>query len=405
MILPMPSRRHNDPQRLLDMLKKHAEEVNSDSPSASLELELPSGRRRFKLKNDLDQTTREQIESEALAHVHGPYAVLRVLSPHVVQTVDRAARSAAEWMLDSVPEFLDPVNQHRIEYKDENQSLEAMHRSIMDLNPRVADVWRLITATSLEAWEEGQSEPPAVWLDVQDLLAAMGFTKHHKGGYRPEHLEQAAAAIATLCNMWIVAPLGSKIYPENPASKRRKGKVLTAARSSAVLLKVAVDEIRDLFGNAMPMRWQVRPGTWIRDYPRTFAPMLKALVELNATGAINIWAKSIGTELTYLRAEKMDGHCVLTVEHLLLRSGLLREVEKWSAQRNAARAYEYLENALHLLQKLNLFSTWRYDPQDQQELELTKRTERFRRWMSCKLEVEFSLGELFERARLDPPTD
>ncbi|NJK46209.1 MAG: hypothetical protein HC933_19865 [Pleurocapsa sp. SU_196_0] len=352
---------------LVDMLEQHADPVDEHNigTEAFLEVGGTGETRRYRLKPDLDARTRTRIEALAQEYLRQPNATLNILTPSTAQSVDRAVRSSDGWSFDGdAPQFTDEINRHTVEYVADGQTREAMHRSVLALNPRVADVWRLVTASALEAWQPGQAEPPAVWLDVLELLQAMGFEKHHKGGHRQEHVQAAAEAVAALCNLWVVTPMGAKIYPEDGAKKRRKGRVLTAERRSAVLVKLEVDQIRDLFGNAYPMRWHVRAGPWIKDYPRQFAPMLKALVELQATGAVNVWCKALGTELTFLQAEGLAGDPVLTVHHLLERSGLLREVDRWVAARNGMRAREYLERALDQLQGMKLFRAWQYVPDD-----------------------------------------
>lgn len=100
------------------------------------------------------------------------------------QTVDRAARGGSNWNLssdDDAPMFLDSNNAHTVAYVADDLTLEALRERVMKLNPRTADVWRLCTAAILEAWPEGQLEPPRVWIDMRDLCNALGFTKHHKG--------------------------------------------------------------------------------------------------------------------------------------------------------------------------------------------------------------------------------
>ncbi|NJK44465.1 MAG: hypothetical protein HC933_09415 [Pleurocapsa sp. SU_196_0] len=378
---------------LVDMLEQHAEPVDERNigTEAFLEVGGTGETRRYRLKPDLDARTRTRIEALAQEYLRQPNATLNILTPSTAQSVDRAVRSSDGWSFDGeAPQFLDQINRHTVEYVADGQTREAMRRSVQALNPRVADVWRLITATALEAWREDRDEPPPVWLDVIGLLEAMGFQKHHKGGYRPEHVQAAAEAIGTLCNLWVVEPMGTAIYPENPSTRRRKKTVISAARRSAVLLKVQVDELRDLFGNTYPMRWHVRAGPWIKDYPRQFGPMLKTLVELQATGTVNVWAKALGTELTFMQSDFQSdpADLVITVQGVLERAGLANEVETLASRRNSVRAREYFERALDLLGRLKLFSAWQYVSEDSLGFERAPRTQKYELWL--RMRVQFT---------------
>ena len=391
------------------MLEQHGKQVTGgDHPQGTiLEVAADGETRRYQLTTDLDPRARRKLESLAQRHLEQPNASLRVLTPNVAQTVDRAARSSDGWTFDGdAPRFIDSINQHTVEYVEDGLSRDVLHRRVQELNPRYADVWRLVTATALESWKLGDSQPEPVWLDIEDLLTAMGFERHHKGGFRAEHVHAAAEAMNALCNMWIVVPLGAKIFPQDPATKRRKPRVLVTERRAAVLVKMQVDNLRDLFGTiSIPMRWQVQPGQWIRDYPRQFAPYLKALVELNATGAVNVWCKAIGTELTYLYADGgANADAAITVRHLLERAGVYREVERWSEQRNNARAREYFERALDTLQELRLFASWCYEESDHALLEATKRADRFARWLETRLRFTVN-PQVLARVPDVPPTD
>lgn len=391
------------------MLERHSEPVETSvkhSGGTVLEVIDDGQTKRFQLRDNLDPATKAQIERLAQRQLEQPNPVLRVLSPQIVQSVDRATRSSEGWVFDGeAPQFIDAINRHTVEYIAEGQSSDVMHRSVLALHPRVADVWRLVTATALEAWKPSESEPPSIWLDVRELLEAMGFEKHHKGGYRQEHVQAAADAIGALCNLWVVVPMGSRIYPEATGTKRRKGRLLTAERRSAVLVKLEVEDVRDLFGGSVaPLRWHVRAGQWIKDYPRQFAPMLKALVELNASGSVNVWCKAIGTELTYLHAEIGETRPMLSVRHLLERSGLLPEVSRWATQRNSARARDYFERALDQLQRLSLFGAWSYETQDFERLEAASRAARFECWLDSRVRFEPTPGSV-ALPKLHPPTN
>lgn len=301
-------------------------------------------------------------------------SLLRSFSMLPAQTVDRAARGTAGWQYpkNAPPRFEDPRNAHAVEYLRDGAPLDKLREGVLQLNPRTADVWRLVTAASLEAWIEGQLEPPAVWIDVRDLLEVMGYTKHHKGGYKQEDVSRAAQALADLDSFHIVIPLGAKIYPQDPRTGKRRKTQLQAVRTYKVLTKAAVDEVRDLYGNSYPMRWLLKPGEWIKDYPRHYAPLYRAIVELPAKPGRPTWAKAIGTELSYQyrqdRDRKQDKK--LKVVTLLERACLLDEARE---AKNKKRVRDYFEGALDLLTDIEVCERWEYNGSDIDHVDRVKR--------------------------------
>lgn len=311
------------------------------------------------------------------------WPLLRSFSMVPAQTVDRAARGTSGWQYpeNAPPRFEDPRNAHAVEYVRDGVSLEKLREGVMHLNPRTADVWRLVTAASLEAWQEGQLEPPAVWVDVRDLLGVMGYTKHHKGGYKQEDLSKAAQALADLDSFHIVIPYGAKLYPHDPRTGKRRKTKLEAVRTYKVLTKAATDELRDLFGNRYPMRWLLKPGEWIKSYPRHYAPLYRAIVELPAKPGKPTWAKAIGTELSYQYRQDRDRRQdkKLKVATLLERACLLEEAR---SAKNKKRVREYFEGALDLLEQIGVCEGWEYAGRDIDPIERTKRG-----WFDLWLEV------------------
>ena len=302
------------------------------------------------------------------------WPLLRSFSMSPAQTVDRAARGTAGWSYPkgAPPRFEDPRNAHAVEYFRDGVPLEKLREGVMQLNPRTADVWRLVTAASLEAWLEGQLEPPAVWVDVRELLEVMGYTKHHKGGYKQEDLSKAAQALADLDSFHIVIPHGAKIYPQDPRTGKRRKTKLEAVRTYKVLTRAATDELRDLFGNRYPMRWLLKPGKWIKSYPRHYAPLYRAIVELPAKPGRPTRAKAIGTELSYQYRQNRDRRQAkkLKVTTLIERACLLDEAR---GSRNKKRIRDYFEGALDLLAEIGVCERWEYHGPDIDRVERVKR--------------------------------
>ena len=327
-----------------------------------------------------DGAVKERILDKGLADI----SFLRALSMQPAQTVDRAARGSAGWEFPdgSPPRFIDPRNSHFVEYFRDGLKQEAMRAAVLRLNARTADVWRLLTAASLEAWQDGQIEPPAVWVDVRDLANIMGYKKHHKGGFKPEHLEEIARSIADLDSFHITIPLGAKVLTqEDPKTGKRKTGQAEATRTYKVLFKAATDEVRDIFGNKYPLRWQLRPGEWIKGYPKAFAPLYRTIVELPAKPGKFTWAKAIGTELSYQYRQDRNRspEKVLKVSTLLDRACLMDEA---SGNKNKGRIRTYFEEALDILAENGICSGWHY-----RATEIDAVDARHRGWFESWLEV------------------
>jgi hypothetical protein len=354
-----------------------------------VEVATPRGKRRYNLAHDLSQADKDHIETLVARTLEDDANVVRIMSPQLMRTVDRAVRSPESWQLPDggPPRFVDPDNHHTVEIENADMTREALWDTVKTLNPRTADVWRLLTAHALEAWSEGLSEPPPVWLDVRQLLEAMGYQQFKNGGWKPEYVHAAARALKTIEDMWVIAQAGSEVYDTHPVTKRRRKSVLQARRRHRVVTISAVDEMRDLFGESYPLRWQIKPGPWILEYPREIAVILKALVKTPAQGAVQIWAKALGMELSFVYSKRARGVARLQVRRLLERAGLIAQVEEWAGQRNNARAKSYFESALDMLEQLGVCQSWQYDAEDFAALERAPRPQKFEAWLASHVLV------------------
>lgn len=317
------------------------------------------------------------------------FDLLRALSMQPAQTVDRAARNSQGWLFpeDGAPRYTDSNNDHYVEYRVEGQEIAELQNAVQRLNPRTADVWRILTARSLEAWQDGQLEPPAVWFDLRELAELMGYTKHVNGGYRTRDLDDIARAIQDLDAFHITIPLGSKIMDlPNPKTGKRKSTRVEAIRHYKVLFKAATDELRESDGSATyPMRWQLKPGEWIKSYSKSYAPLYRAIVELPGKSGTPTWAKAIGTELSYQYRQDRDRSPLktLTVRKLLERACLLEEAAR---SRNKGRMRQYFEEALDLLQSKRVCEGWQYRPEDINRVE-AKYNDWFKGWLECRVDI------------------
>ena len=376
---------------VLDRLGTRVElgDARASGDSDVVEIETAGGARYYGIPADLPSAAKAEIETLVARSLetHGP--VVRILSPQVMRSVDRAVRSPDGWQLSEgeSPRFTDPDNLHTVELANADIKRDALWDTVKALSPRVADVWRLVTAQALESWPEGMSEPPSVWLDVRELLEAMGYKQFRKGGWKLEYVQAAVRALKTLEDMWITVPTGTQVYPVHPVTKRRRKSVLTSQRRYRVMVTVAVDEIKDMFGERYPLRWQLKPGPWINEYPREISVLLKALVSTPAQGAVQIWAKALGMELSFVYSSRASGFVRLEVGKLLERAGLMVQVSEWAAQRNSARARSYFETAMDTLEKLGVCRAWEYDPEDFAAQERATRPEKFETWLASHVRV------------------
>lgn len=296
-----------------------------------------------------------------------------ILTTNPAKAIDRAAR-AKDWQVseDDFPHFRDPEGL-RLVYRDDSMTLSRLNESVLSMDPRTADAWRLITAKSLENWSGNELEPRGIWVDVRELADAMGYRKKTNGAYDPKALEKVARGIADLERMALTLPMGALEFPIDLRTGRRRKTHLEADRTYRVMAVMVKDEVRDLFGTRYPLRWFVQLGQWVRSYPKQFAPILGNLVVLSVKGS-DLWAKNIGVELVFHYRERHhdQGQVVLKVQTLLERAGLISELEAMRKSRNAHRAREYFEKALDTLAQHQALHEWNYHPDDEDQVKSLK---------------------------------
>lgn len=310
------------------------------------------------------------------------------LSMMPAQTVDRAARGFGGWAfpIGDAPVFEDANNKHAVTYFADGVPPEALREGVMQLNPRTADVWRLCTAAILESWGEGEREPPRVWLDARQLCDTMGFKKHHKGGHHPKNVAIAARALVDLERFYITIPYGTKEYPVDPRTGKRKATRVEAQRRDKVLIMTGSEGMKFLFDDEyLPVRWKVTAGDWIKAYPRAqFARLFRALVELPGTYTPDLWAKALGTELVWQYRQDEGKTQTQRVETMLRQACVLDEARR---EKNKGRARDNFEKAMDALQKRGVCTGWEYNGDDIDRVEATQKGW-FNLWLQTRVTVK-----------------
>lgn len=216
----------------------------------------------------------------------------------------------------------------------------------------------------------------------------MGFTKHHKGGHRRENIVIAARALSDLERFYITIPYGIKQYPADPKTGKRKPSTAEARGQYRVLAVLGKEEAKQLFDEEwLSLRWQVTAGDWIKAYPREqFAPLFRALVELPGTYTSDLWAKAIGTELTYQYRQDKGETKTQRVETMLRQAGVLESVRE---EKNKHRVRENFEKAMDTLEAHGVCESWEYHGGDYDEVEAATKKRRgwFDVWLSARVIV------------------
>jgi hypothetical protein len=333
--------------------------------------------------------TRVEGQNRKVAHAHEK---LQVLSEKVVQSIDRAMRGADGWLPGreaSQFEFADRNNNFRIIYHREGASLQELRHSIKELNPRSADVWRVVSARLLEAWTSDLQAPPPVWLDVDEIVKARGYRKATGGGYRPAQREEAARILRSLEALHVEVPLGEGVYSVMKGSKARKWMRLKASRSYRAIVVKGQEQIRTFGGESLALRLLVELGQWTLDYPRQFTEVPESLIHLSGRSTRDQWAKALGMELAYQfrQDQKRDPRKTMRVATLLRRANVLsRAVD----MRNKIRVRDYFEKALDTLQEHGSIVQWVYHSQDADQLDVDRDLNApwFDIWLEARVRID-----------------
>ncbi|PYE49466.1 hypothetical protein DES52_12212 [Deinococcus yavapaiensis KR-236] len=314
----------------------------------------------------------DAVTTASAPQAPGPFLTVFANKPGVF--IDRATRGTHGW--DEVTlQYRDAFEETlALDYFEEDAAPEQLRQQLMTLDPRTSDVWRLLTARALEA--DGDDVFAPITIRPDELARALGLKPHPKGGMRGKDLVHCSRSLHHLERLWLTMP--DTRFPDRVTRKR-------------VLAVMERGYTRQIDGQFIPNSWTVVLGEWAKYFPKSYAPIFRSLVELPANSATNLWAKQVGTELTYLVRETADleGDVRFVSVHALLeRASLLNDVNDMRANKNFNRALERLEGTLDLLHDLGVHDGWRYVPDSAALLDrLQGKPEFYDAWLQSVIEI------------------
>ena len=303
-----------------------------------------------------------------------PYLITLANKPSVL--IDRATRGPDGWN-DATLQYREVFEEGLVlNYFEENASKDALRQQLMTLDPRTSDVWRLLTAKALEHEHDDLFTP--ITIKPGELARALGLKPHPNGSVRPKDLLRCTQSLFHLERLWLTLPDAG---PDDDEGTRQR-----------VLAVMARGRSRKIDGQSVPSSWTIVLGDWAKYFPRSFAPIFRGLVELPANSATNLWAKQIGTELSYWLRETADDTTTarfIPVQTLLLRASLMQDVLDLREHRNQNRAVERFEATLDLLGTLGLHEHWSYETRSSAALDAAMgKPEFFEIWLGSLVELQ-----------------
>lgn len=322
------------------------------------------------------------MEARSAPGPEGKYMLTLANKPSVL--IDRATRGSAGWN-DATLQYRELLEDGlTLNYYEENAGADTLRQQLQTLDPRTSDVWRLLTAKALEQDRSDLFTP--ITIKPGELARALGLKLHPNGSVRPKDLLRCTQSLFHLERLWLTLPDAT---PDDDEGSRQR-----------VLAVMARGRSRKIDGQAVPSSWTLVLGNWANYFPRSFAPIFRGLVELPANSATNIWAKQIGTEISYWLRETAGDIATLrffSVGTLLIKASLMRDVLEMRDNRNQNRAVERFEAAMDLLRELGLFEQWTYGKRSAASMDLTQgKSEFFDAWLASQ--VELQIPESFLRS-------
>ncbi len=303
-----------------------------------------------------------------------PYLLTLANKPSVL--IDRATRGPDGWN-DATLQYREAFEDGlTLNYFEENTGADTLRQQLQTLDPRTSDVWRLLTAKALEQDRTDLFTP--ITIKPGELARALGLKPHPNGSVRPKDLLRCTQSLFHLERLWLTLPDAAP--GDDEGSRQRVLAVMARGRS------------RKVEGHSVPSSWTLVLGNWAHYFPRSFASIFRGLVELPANSATNLWAKQIGTELSYWLRETagdLSTTRFIPVQTLLLRASLMQDVLDLREHKNQNRAVERFEAALELLGQLGLFNRWSYAARSAAALDLMQgKPEFFETWLTSQVELQ-----------------
>lgn len=351
----------------------------------------------------LPSSEEKQVGSEVQLPAYPEHLQL-ILSDRPYILIDRATRDGRNWEhnpdVSIFPVYIDKrIPDMSLSYDtrqsigDDNQAAaELAVEQVRKLDDRTADVWRVILWKAMEYGEAPENVYRRITLDTREVAQMLGYTKHHKGGMKKEHILEIQKAIHHIENIRIYIDSSTRGTLERQSHKGGKRKPQTIqAREERIISVMARNEERDLFGATYHMVYEIALGDWAHHFSRAYAPMVRALVELPTKAK---WAKRIGTELMlHYREDAKNGRQVKALKWatLLERAGLINEVDalRASSSRNTSRVRKYAEEALATLKEISVVEDWHIREADLQRLnEGEGKPGNFERWLESIVDIQ-----------------
>lgn len=345
----------------------------------------------------------QQASAEAPLPVYPAHLQL-ALSDRPFILIDRATRDGSNWEHNpdisifpvytdkGIPDMSLSYDTRRSVGSDIQAAAELAVEQVKKLDDRTADVWRVILWKAMEYGEAPENVYRRITLDTREVAQMLGYTKHHKGGMKKEHILEVQKAIHHIENIRIYIDSSTQGTLEKQVRKGGKRRPQTIqAREERIISVMARDEERDLFGATYHMVYEIALGDWAHHFSRAYAPMVRALVELPTKAK---WAKRIGTELMlHYRVDAKSRRQVKALKWstLLERAGLMNEVDalRASSSRNTSRVRKYAEEALATLKEISVVEDWNIREADLQRLnEGEGKPGNFDRWLESIVEIQ-----------------
>jgi len=223
-------------------------------------------------------------------------------------------------------------------------------------------------------WYEEGADPSGgeLTVNVNQFCADLGYTPHHKGGYRTELKHQAVRQLEALTAVEMRATFtkpGNK--PGTEKAVRLRGPLWRRG-----LIAEENDRYTDLFGQARegepnlwePLAFSYAPGPWFtvaewRKYNKAVGKIGSGLMKLD--NRYDEWAVLIGGYLgTQMRTEQYRP-CRRRVGTILAATNLAQTPD---ARRRAAQYQEKFERALDRLTEVGVIASWTWPDVDAAEL-------------------------------------